>query len=216
MKNLYFLNDEILSLLELVEDSLFHKIPKEKIKYYINEAIQIGKNLANEYKGKDIESLLKNHGVEVVIKECCESKNLDIRGEIIFDKEEKQIIIYKNSINQIIETLKKHGLSISRKEVYNIHLAHEFYHFLEYSNNDNTNYKLDKIEIVLGRLIKRKATILKTREIAAHAFCKEILNLKFHPKLLDYIYLIESKKINLIEFKKYIKELEENYIINFV
>lgn len=216
MKNLYFLNDEILSLLELVEDSLFHNIPKEKIKYYINEAVQIGKNLANEYKGKDIESLLRNHGVEVVIKECCESKNLDIRGEIIFDKEEKQIIIYKNSINQIIEFLKKHGLSISRKEVYNIHLAHEFYHFLEYSNNDNTNYKLDKIEIVLGRLIKRKATILKTREIAAHAFCKEILNLKFHPKLLDYIYLIESKKINLIEFKKYIKELEENYIINFV
>ncbi|MDU5105351.1 hypothetical protein [Clostridium sp.] len=216
MKSLYFLNDEILSLLELMEDSLFHKIPKEKIKYYINESIQIGKNLANEYSNKDIGSLLKNHGVELVIKECCESKKLDIRGEIIFDKEEKQIIIYKNSIDQIIETLKKHELSISRKEVYNIHLAHEFYHFLEYSNNDNTNYKIDKIEIGLGRFIKRKATILKTREIAAHAFCKEILNLKFHPKLLDYIYLLENKKINLIEFKKYIKELEENYIINCV
>lgn len=216
MKSLYFLNDEILSLLELMEDSLFHKIPKEKIKYYINESIQIGKNLANEYSNKDIGSLLKNHGVELVIKECCESKKLDIRGEIIFDKEEKQIIIYKNSIDQIIETLKKHELSISRKEVYNIHLAHEFYHFLEYSNNDNTNYKIDKIEIGLGRFIKRKATILKTREIAAHAFCKKILNLKFHPKLLDYIYLLENKKINLIEFKKYIKELEENYIINCV
>lgn len=216
MKSLYFLNDEILSLLELMEDSLFHKIPKEKIKYYINESIQIGKNLANEYSNKDIGALLKNHGVELVIKECCESKKLDIRGEIIFDKEEKQIIIYKNSIDQIIETLKKHELSISRKEVYNIHLVHEFYHFLEYSNNDNTNYKIDKIEIGLGRFIKRKATILKTREIAAHAFCKEILNLKFHPKLLDYIYLLENKKINLIEFKKYIKELEENYIINCV
>ena len=214
MKSLYFLKDETLSLLELMDDSLFHKIPKAKIKYYINEAIKIGKNVAKEYNCKDIESLLKEHGVEVLVKESCGTKNLDIRGEIIFDKEEKYIIIYKNSINQIMETLKRHGLSITKKQVYNIHLAHEFYHFLEYSNNETTNYKLDKIEIILGGFIKRKATILKTREIAAHAFCKEILDLKFHPKLLDYIYLIENQQINILEFKKYIKELEENYIDN--
>ncbi|MCF0149137.1 MAG: hypothetical protein HUJ77_12170 [Clostridium sp.] len=214
MKNLYFLKDENLSLLELMEDSLFYKIPREKVKYYIDESIKIGKNVAKEYNCKDIESLLKENGVVVLLKESCGTKNIDIRGEIIFDKEEKQIIIYKNSIEQIIETLKKHGLIITKKQVYNIHLAHEFYHFLEYSNNEATNYKLDKIEIILGGFIKRKYTILKTREIAAHAFCKEILNLKFHPKLLDYIYLVENQKINIVELKKRIKELEENYIDN--
>lgn len=212
MKSLYFLTDEILSLLELKEDSLFHKIPKEKIKFYINEASEIGKNIAIKYKNQDIESLLKSNGVDVVIKESCESKNLDIRGEIIFDKKEKQIVIYKNSMDQILSTLKEYGFNISKREVYNIHLAHEFYHFLEFNNNENTNNKLDEIDISFLGLIKRKATILKTREIAAHAFCKEILNLKFHPKMLDYIYLIENKKINLIEFKNYIDELESTYI----
>jgi hypothetical protein len=212
MKNLYFLTDEILSLLELKEDRLFDKIPKEKISYYINESNKIGRDTSIKYKNEDIEKLLKDNGVKVLIKDHCQSKNLDIRGEIIFDEKERQIIIYKNSIEQIVETLKGYGLNISKKEVYNIHLAHELYHFLEFKNEENTNYLLEKIDINFGRLIKRKSTILKTREIAAHAFCKELLNLKFHPKLLDYIYLIENKKIDLKEFKSYIDNLALEYI----
>jgi len=207
MKNLYFLTDEILSLLELKEDRLFDKIPKEKIIYYINESNKIGRDTAIKYKNEDIEKLLKDNGVKVSIKDYCQSKKLDIRGEIIFEEKERQIIIYKNSIEQIVETLKGYGLNISKKEVYNIHLAHELYHFLEFKNEENTNYLLDKIDINFCRIIKRKSTILKTREIAAHAFCKELLNLKFHPKLLDYIYLIENKKIDLKEFKLYIDNL---------
>ncbi|MGY5238794.1 hypothetical protein [Clostridium tertium] len=212
MKNLYFLTDEILALLELKEDSLFHKIPKEKIKYYINEANRIGKNIASKYKNEEIESLLKSNKVNVLIKDNSKAKSLDIRGEITFDKKEKQIIIYKNSMDQIIGTLKKYGFNISKQEVYNIHLAHEFYHFLEFKNEENTNYLLDEIDVIFLGPIKRKATILKTREIAAHAFCKELLNLSFHPKILDYIYLIENKKINLKEFKDYVEELELKYI----
>ncbi|GAA0087069.1 hypothetical protein UT300007_35100 [Clostridium sp. CTA-7] len=212
MKNLYFLTDEILSLLELKEDRLFHKIPKEKLNYYIYEANKIGRDIASKYKNEDIDLLLKNNGVAVLVKDKCESKNLDIRGEIIFDEKERQIIIYKNSMEQIVETLKKYGFNISKKEVYKIHLAHEFYHFLEFINNKNTNDLLDKIDITLLGVIKRKATILKVREIAAHAFCKELLNLNFHPKILDYIYLIENKKVNLKEFRGYINELELKYL----
>ena len=212
MENLYFLTDEILSLLELKEDRLFHKISKEKLNYYIYEANKIGRDVAIKYKNKDIDLLLKSNGVDVLVKDNCEFKSLDIRGEIVFDEKERQIIIYKNSMNQIVETLKKYGFNISRKEVYKIHLAHEFYHFLEFINNKNTNDLLDKIDITLLGVIKRKSTILKVREIAAHAFCKELLNLNFHPKILDYIYLIENKKIDLIEFRDYIKELELKYI----
>lgn len=214
MKDLSFLTDEILSLLELKEDRIFHKIPKERIRYYINESNKIGKNIALKYKNKDIdiELFLKDNEVKVLIKDCCQSKNLDIRGEIIFDGKERQVIIYKNSIDQIVDTLKRYGLKVSQKEVYNIHLAHELYHFLEFQNEKNTNYLLDTIEINIWNTIKRKATVLKTREIAAHAFCKEVLSLKFHPKLLDYIYLIENKKITLKELKSYVDELELEYI----
>lgn len=212
MKNLNFLTDEILSLLELKEDRIFHKIPKDRISYYIYESNRIGRNVAIKYKNEDLELLLKNNGVKVLIKDYCQSKNLDIRGEIIFDGKDRQIIIYKNSIEQIVDTLKRYGLNITEEEVYNIHLAHELYHFLEFKNEENTNYLLDEIDIKVWRAIKRKATILKTREIAAHAFCKEILCLKFHPKLLDYIYLIENNKIILEDFKAYISELELMYI----
>lgn len=212
MKNIYYLNDEILSFLELKEDIVFHKIPKNKIKYFINEASAIGREEAKKYKESTLEDLLKENGVEVIIKETCPTKKLDIRGEIIFDKKEKKITIYKNSLEQLYKSLNDSGLKVSRDNVYEIHLAHEFYHFLEFKNKKNTNELLEKVETISIGAIKRKSSILKTREIAAHSFCKELLNLKFHPKLMDYLFLIETKRLDKNDFKRYIAELNNEYL----
>ncbi|TGY43389.1 hypothetical protein E5347_00855 [Clostridium sartagoforme] len=212
MNNLYYLNDEILSFLELKEDIVFHKIPKNKIRYFLNEASNIGRKEAKKYKDITLEKLLKDNGVEVIIEETCPTKKLDIRGEIIFDKKEKKITIYKNSIDQLYKSLNESGFKVSREKVYQIHLAHEFYHFLEFKNKKNTNELLEKVETISIGPIKRKSSILKTREIAAHSFCKELLNLKFHPKLMDYLFLIETKKVDKNDFKRYITELNNEYL----
>lgn len=211
MTNLYFLDDEVLGLLELKEDMIFNKIPKNKIKYYINEAINIGKIEAKKYSEENLEALLKRNEVDIIIKETCPSKRLDLRGEIIFDKKEKKIIIYKDSMEQLYNYLIEAGVNVTKQMVYNIHLAHEFYHFLEYKNSRNTNELLDNIETISFGPIKVKSTILKTREIAAHSFCKEVLRLKFNPKLMDYIFLIKSNRINKNELVKYVKESKVEY-----
>lgn len=212
MKSLYYLNDEILSLLELKEDTVFHKIPKNKVKYFIYEASNIGREEAKKYKESTLEDLLKENGVEVIIEETCPTNRLDIRGEIIFDKKEKKITIYKNSMEQLYKSLNELGFKVSREKVYKIHLAHEFYHFLEFKNKKNTNELLDKVETIFIGPIKINSSILKTREVAAHSFCKELLNLKFHPKLMDYLFLLETKKINQNDFKNYITELNNEYL----
>lgn len=206
MKKLYFLNDEILGLLELQDDMLFHKIPKNKIKYYINEASNIGKREAEKYRGKNLDDILQYNGVETIIRDTSKSKRLDLRGEIIFDKKEKIIIIYKDSMEQLYNCLKEAGIVISKNMVYDIHLAHEFYHFIEYKNNKNTNELLDKIETISIGVIKKKSSIIKTREVAAHSFCKEVLGLKFHPKLMDYIYLIQNNRLDEKELRKYVDD----------
>ncbi|VYU67651.1 hypothetical protein [Clostridium tertium] len=206
------LNDEVLSLLELKEDMLFHKLSKDDIAYYIKESINIGKNLAKEYKDKNIENILKENNVEIKVEKDSLGKKDSIRAEIHFDKKTKEIKIYEDSINKMFNTVKDSSLKINKKKIYEIHLAHEFYHFLEFKDDNYTNNKLKKIVSISIGPLKRKSTILKTREIAAHAFCKELLNLKFHPKALDYIYLAKGNKDFEDKTIKLIKELKKEYL----
>ncbi|SHJ74086.1 hypothetical protein SAMN05444401_3763 [Clostridium amylolyticum] len=212
MKELEFLSDEVLSLMELREDVLFNKIPKEDVKYYIDEANRIGKSSAEVFKNSNLEEILKAKCIDVIIKESCEVRKLSLRGEIIFEDDNKKIIIYKDSIDQIYEVLKEYNFSLEEQDVYNMHLAHEFYHYLEYKNKAYTNDMLNKITVFSIGPLKRKATILKTRELAAHSFCKSILGLEFHPKLFDYMYLLKNNTISLEELKSYAENLSKEYL----
>lgn len=213
MKNIHYLNDINLSLLDLMEDNLFHKIPKNKVSYYINEAIKIGKDEAIKYKNKDLNQVLKENNVEVIIKpQRPNSKYVDIRAEINFTNKKREITLYQNSIDELYNSLKDVNMNVTKQKVINIHLAHEFYHYLEFKDKKFTNEKLDKIENFKIGPFRLKSTIVKTKEIAAHSFCKELLGLTIHPKTLDYMYLINKGKLDEKRLKNKIKELEDEYI----
>lgn len=191
MDILDLLDDFILSLFQLRDDTYFNKLSNEEVKYYISESIRLGKNLSKSLREKDIEALLKENGIEIeVIKG--KDENLSLRAEIEFSKEIKKIKIYEDSIIDVYNNTKNHRFNLNKEDIYKIHLAHEFYHFLEYKYNIFTNERLKKITLFKLGPFKRESTILMTREIAAHSFCKEILKLDFHPKLLDYMYLIKK------------------------
>ena len=61
--------DEIMSLAELREDQYYKKIPEDKIRYYVNESIKLGKEVANH--------ILNTFGEKSVI-EICEEKKLKL------------------------------------------------------------------------------------------------------------------------------------------
>lgn len=201
MENLQFLTDNTLYLLELKQDILFHKIPKGKIQYYIEGARSMGRECSREYKGKNIRSILEKEGISVIVEKNSKGKSFGLRGEIVFSKKEKKIVIYEDSMEQLHASLKKYYKNIGLKKAYDIHLAHEFYHYLEYKNGKGTNELLDKIESIKLGPYTRKASILKTREIAAHSFCKEFLGLPFNPLIIDYIYLIETNETSIDAIK---------------
>lgn len=201
--------DRLMSLSELSEDPLFNKIPKEKINYYIENSIEMGKNKAilmkTNFEDMTLIEICKYNGIVVNIYD----KNYKVmdtsyRAEIYYS--ENQINILKPSINLMKEEL---GDSFSIEEIIDIHIAHELYHFLEYKDGKDTGDLLLPITTMKIGKFSRKSKLIKTCEIAAHAFCKEYLKLPFHPKALDFMYLINKGELNYDEFIEYLEDISK-------
>lgn len=199
------LNDEALAYAELKNDLLFHKIPKDKINYYINESLNLGRNKAKEYKNSNIMEICKANGLKIdIVKESGKFYSVRFRAEISFSKKENIIKIYESSLIDLMNSCNKTTFledKLTYEDVINIHLAHEFYHFIEYKEKQYTNELLDPINILEIWKLRKKSSVLKCSEIAAHKFCKDLLGLKYMPNIYDYLYLVEIGEMSLEEFR---------------
>ena len=126
-----------------------------------------------------------------------------LRGK--YDSDEKTIILYDLSIKKLEKALidSKVGLELSYDEIKEMQVAHELYHYLEDKEIGATCEKLENVRIFLTK----KYPVMKTSDIAAHIFCKELLKLPYHPKILDYYYLIGTEYTDEAHLKNYIDEL---------
>lgn len=200
-----------MSLAELYDDSQFNKIPKGKIDDYIIGAINIAKlkanKIKNENKSMSLIDICKSKGVTVnILDKDYIAANVHYRAEIYYL--DKSINIMKSSIVQMCDQLTKLNLfydryDISYERVVDIHVAHELYHLIEYIDKEETGSLLPKVTSIKVGRFERKSEVVRTSEVAAHIFCMEILNLPFHPKLLDYLYLLSNGEVTedrLVEF----------------
>jgi hypothetical protein len=207
--DLYKVSDELYALSDLTTDHLYNKIPKGKIRYYVYSASNLGKTVANTSK-----MINKNLG----LRESCEARKIKIniidkeyivgkikfRAEILLRK--RHINIMRESINQIHECV---GDKFTFDELVDIHVAHELYHFIEHDKAVKTNQILDKVDIFKIGPYTRRSTIVKTSEMAAHTYCEELLNLDFHPKALDYLYMLKHNMTTEDKLKDYFENLQE-------
>jgi hypothetical protein len=207
--DLYNISDELYALSDLTTDHLFKKIPKEKIRYYVYSACNIGKTVANTSR-----MINKNLG----LRESCKARKIKIN---IIDKEyvvgkikfRAEILLRKRTINIMKESISQIQESVDDKftfdELVDIHVAHELYHFIEHDKAVKTNQILDKVDVFKIGPFSRHSTIVKTSEIAAHTYCKELLNLDFHPKALDYLYMLKHNMTTEDKLKEYFKQLQK-------
>ena len=206
--NLYTISDRLYAMSDLYTDHLFSKIPKSKLHYYIDYPIKIGNTVAEttKYLNKNFKlreiCMERNINIDIIDKEYRVGK-IKFRAEIFLRK--RKINIMGASIKQLQECLDD---KFTFDEVVDIHIAHELYHFIEYDKKVKTNQILDKIESFKFGCFKRHSTIVKTSEIAAHAYCKKLLGLNFHPKALDYQYMMKQNIINEKKLEEYFKNLE--------
>lgn len=195
-------DDRFLAYLELRKDTFFHKIPTEKIRYYIDGALAYGKQLAVTVDFVDSSELCDRLGV-TVIKEIT-GKTETVRGTLELVKNKKTIRMYQQSLRQVA---RDHNITLAQIE--EAVLLHELFHLLEEQTRSTTE-QLERIETMQFLGFKRTAAVRQTREIAAHAFVKERMQLPFLPNYWDYSWDVEDTRESLLAIEEFRSIMEKS------
>ena len=195
-------DDRFLAYLELRKDTFFHKIPTEKIRYYIDGALAYGKQLAVTVDFVDSSELCDRLGV-TVIKEIT-GKTETVRGTLELVKNKKTIRMYQQSLRQVA---RDHNITLAQLE--EAVLLHELFHLLEEQTRSTTD-QLERIETMQFLGFKRTAAVRQTREIAAHAFVKERMQLPFLPNYWDYSWDVEDTRESLLAIEEFRSIMEKS------
>lgn len=195
-------DDRFLAYLELRKDTFFHKIPTEKIRYYIDGALAYGKQLAVTADFVDPSELCDRLGV-MVIKEIT-GKTETVRGTLELAKNKKTIRMYQQPLRQIA---RDHNITLAQLE--EAVLLHELFHLLEEQTRSTTE-QLERVETMQFLGFKRTAAVRQTREIAAHAFVKERMQLPFLPNYWDYSWDVEDKRESLLAIEEFRSVMEKS------
>lgn len=195
-------DDRFLAYLELRKDTFFHKIPTEKIRYYIDGALAYGKQLAVTADFVDSSELCDRLGV-MVIKEIT-GKTETVRGTLELAKNKKTIRMYQQPLRQIA-----HDHNITLAQLEEAVLLHELFHLLEEQTRSTTE-QLERVETMQFLGFKRTAAVRQTREIAAHAFVKERMQLPFLPNYWDYSWDVEDTRESLLAIEEFRSVMEKS------
>ena len=195
-------DDRFLAYLELRKDTFFHKIPTEKIRYYIDGALAYGKQLAVTADFVDPSELCDRLGV-MVIKEIT-GKTETVRGTLERAKNKKTIRMYQQPLRQIA-----HDHNITLAQLEEAVLLHELFHLLEEQTRSTTE-QLERVETMQFLGFKRTAAVRQTREIAAHAFVKERMQLPFLPNYWDYSWDVEDTRESLLAIEEFRSVMEKS------
>ena len=195
-------DDRFLAYLELRKDTFFHKIPTEKIRYYIDGALAYGKQLAVTVDFVDSSELCDRLGV-MVIKEIT-GKTETVRGTLELVKNKKTIRMYQQSLRQVA---RDHNITLAQLE--EAVLLHELFHLLEEQTRSTTE-QLERVETMQFLGFKRTAAVRQTREIAAHAFVKERMQLPFLPNYWDYSWDVEDTRESLLAIEEFRSIMEKS------
>lgn len=186
-------SDQFLAYLELRKDTFFHKIPSEKIHYYLDEALAYGRKLAEEYDLIDSTELCRC--LDVTVEMVTDNKQRNTRGTLELTNNRKIIRIYRHSLMEIV---REHSVSLELLE--EAVLSHELFHLLE-EQTQSTAERLEQVNTMHFLGFKRRARIRQTREIAAHAFVKKRMKLPYLPNYWDYSWdeAMSSEDLLVIE-----------------
>jgi len=203
------IDTRIMALCELSQDLLFHKIPPDRLGYYVNESLLAGERAAREFSGRDINELYHQHNIEIEFKEkSALALSVTLRGQAIMGKDKCKVVVYTDSIKALTTNSEYDGMPAMDYDLaLKIHLAHEFFHFWEYKTDTSIVESLDSV--ITFRLFgfSRRAKINCCGEIAAHSFVKNLLALPCLPNLYDYLYLIGNGKMTKEAFDNKIARL---------
>lgn len=205
-------DDHLLGYAELTRDLLFHKIPVSKRRYYVEQALNIGKQQAQTYRllyKHDLRALCQDRNIQIQLEETSGVLGkVRFRAQFEWSTTEKKIILYRSSLQELQQctAILPSTKPLLLEHIIDIHLAHELFHAIECDEIGQTYERLEPIDTFkLGRF-RRQAWITRTSEIAAHAFCKEWMNLNWLPNMLDYAHFMYSDVWSVQHFEQQVQQ----------
>jgi hypothetical protein len=192
------LPDEVYAFSDLREDFAYQKIPPERRGYYISRALQLGRQAAADYQGKDLCALLRADGV--TLRRVTEPSPIGLHAQIWYDGPHRQVDLFTDTAQKLSRALADTPLPLTPQQAEELFLAHEFYHWLEYAAGVPTDARCDPVETRVLGLFRREIRVRRTGEIAAFAFAGAWCQLPLHPKALDYWLLYQeegAERLNL-------------------
>lgn len=186
-----------------------HLSPQERC-WYLDRALAIGREQAGPYRGRPVEPLAAELGATVVrTSRSNRIAGLTIRAE--YDTETRTITLYEPSMLEVQAAL-AHTLPEpwSPAVVADMHIAHELFHHLESVRIRPVHEQLPPVVTFrLGRFLTTRTRARRCREIAAHAFARELLGLPFLPNAVDYLILVATNRWSEAELSRALARAEE-------
>lgn len=187
------MDDRVLAMCELSNDLLFHKIPKQRLPYYVEASLEAGRSAARSFAGQDVQELYRQFGIGI-----CKAGNgkqgygVILRGQSVMSRQGCSVEVYQDSIRELAAHSTYNGAGLTEEEALRVHLAHEFFHIWEYLEHRSIVEELEPIVSFSLLGLRRKSHINRCGEVAAHAFARELLQLPFLPNFYDYLYLMDT------------------------
>lgn len=204
------MDDRILALCELSNDMLFHKIPQNQLAQYVDASLAAGRKAAQPLAGRDIVDLYREDGIAILEKPSGKGRfGVILRGQATLSAEGCQVEVYQESIRALAEHSGGAGeVPLSFEKALHIHLAHEYFHVLEYRWGKSVAEELPDVVTLSFLKFHRRAKINRCSEVAAHAFAQTLLALPHLPNLYDYRYLLDAGAMTQEAFDGLLKKME--------
>lgn len=186
-------DDRLPAWLELEQDPVFAHLTVGQRRWYVERALAIGREQAAHFNGATPSAVAVQLGVQVrVLNQENRFAGMVVRAE----HDAGVITLYTPSVQQVAELLTQVLPEPWQwEQVEGLHVAHELFHHLEETRIKPVHEQLPAVVTFrLGRLWQTRSRARQCREIAAHAFAKELLGVPFLPNAVDWLILIATKK----------------------
>lgn len=172
------------AVLQIRNDKYSNKI--HNMDEVIHSGYNYGKTLSRNFNMKKILEDIRAKGF-VIEYTTNNSKFVMFRAQLQIDEPIRKILIYSDSIDKSFEKLQNTKYQMTKREIENMYLAHEYFHILEYLNelsDEIINYEIERFNF-LGKSFKGK--VIAIEEVAANTFAQFVTNSKINPLMLDLL-----------------------------
>ncbi len=174
----------------LEEDPVYRKIPDQLRGEAVARAAGLGREAArglpDRFGTRDPEAIARQLGVSII-----SSTDPHVFGKVVrtstYTHRSRTITIYRGAVEEMDRILAdglSRGLGLS--SVGPVYVAHELFHHLEEESLGRAADRMQVTTFKLGPLVHRSG-IAQMSEIGADAFSQALLELRFAPRLLDYL-----------------------------